>query len=99
MNLKEAIAKAKKDEAVDVHGMEHPAFKSNLPDFFVVTTKTPGSTLGDILFEANPISIMLNAKGGLDPREILRIEVNKQKAESFAKEVLASDNPSYMRKN
>ena len=62
--------------------------------FWVVTTPSDDSILVDILFEANIGKLMIQARGGLDPDDILMVTKNKKRAEQYAGHLLTGE-PRY----
>jgi hypothetical protein len=57
---------------------------------WVVTAPTEVSELGDILFESRIGEMMLQARGGLDPDDVLMVTKNKSKANAYAQKVVAN---------
>ena len=58
-------------------------------EFWVVTTPTKDSELGDICFKADIKRIILQAKGGLESSEIKGIFKGQATAKNYAKKLLA----------
>jgi hypothetical protein len=61
--------------------------------FIIVSKPTKVSTVDDIMFECNLGSIMLQARGGLDPSDILRVfkRENTAAAQQFAEQVILQE--------
>lgn len=61
----------------------------DVPAFFVVTKPTPNSRIEDIVFEADPTSLINQLRGGLKYEEIALITTDQQKAMELATKVLS----------
>jgi len=57
--------------------------------FWVVTTARPESELVDILFKTNLAMMMIRARGGLNPNEVLATFKDPNKARKYAENYLA----------
>lgn len=68
--------------------VEKDVIEDEVGKFWVVLFATPESELVDILFESDIFDIMIMAKGGLRPNDILAIFKNKVKAKKYAEDYL-----------
>lgn len=55
---------------------------------WVVTAPTESSEMLDIVFEVNIGSLMNQARGGLDPDDVLMLTKDQKKAEAYGKKLL-----------
>ena len=58
-------------------------------NFWVVTAPTEQSTLTDIVFGSNIGKMMIQARGGLDPDDVLMVTKDRKKAFDRGKKLLA----------
>jgi hypothetical protein len=67
-------------------------FYNNITDevgtFWVVVEPTPSSTADDICFDATIRNMMLQAMGGLSPKEVVAIYKNEGDAKKHAEQLL-----------
>lgn len=68
----------------DMHKLKHNEVKP----FYVVEYPTRDAELVDILFECDPLGLMLQHQGGLEIGNIAGFFTNKTRAEKFAEKLL-----------
>lgn len=76
------------DYGTKVSDSYHNLKVNELKPFYVVEYPSKYAEMSDILFECDPLYIMLQQRGGLKISDIAGIFTNKGRAEEFAKKLL-----------
>lgn len=73
----------KEKENIKEENQFDPHYGDELGNFYIVTKATPESTKEDVMMELNLADIMMQAKGGLKPEDIVYVGKNEANAKDY----------------
>lgn len=89
--VREASAKRKsvaKAKATLRRAVQPAATKAKLGSFWVVTEPSDISTIGDIVYETDARGLILQAKGGLEPKDIVDVFTTEEEAVALGRRLM-----------